>query len=164
MSLTLTKLDEDVWGKTRVLTYKIKLDNSYPTNGYKASLGFSASKFGLQTILGVHVIGIDGGASGVVAVVFDYTNVALMAFRSNVAAHSHDLLLKDAAVADGATTRVNAGANLLGANTGGDLTVAGGGANGGVQASVAAGASMVEVSNTTNLSAVTVRVQVFGKA
>lgn len=46
--------------------------------------------------------------------------------------HTHDLLLKNAAVADGATTRVNAGANLLGANTGGDLTVTGAGANGGV--------------------------------
>lgn len=51
---------------------------------------------------------------------------------SALAAHTHNLLLKDAAVADGATTRVNAGANLLGANTGGDLTVTGGGANGGI--------------------------------
>ncbi len=51
---------------------------------------------------------------------------------SALASHTHDLLLKNAAVADGATTRVNAGANLLGANTGGDLTVTGGGANGGV--------------------------------
>jgi len=52
---------------------------------------------------------------------------------SALAAHSHALLLKNAAVADGATTRVNAGTNLLGANTGSDITVAGGGANGGVQ-------------------------------
>lgn len=50
-----------------------------------------------------------------------------------LAAHSHALLLKDAAVVDGATTRVNAGTNLLGANTGSNITVAGGGANGGVQ-------------------------------
>lgn len=52
---------------------------------------------------------------------------------SALAAHSHALLLKDAAVVDGATTRVNAGTNLLGANTGSNITVAGGGANGGVQ-------------------------------
>lgn len=45
--------------------------------------------------------------------------------------HTHDILFKNAAVADGATTRVNVGANLLGANTGGDLTVVGNGANGG---------------------------------
>lgn len=51
--------------------------------------------------------------------------------------HTHDLLLKNAAVADGATTRVNAGANLLGANTGSDITVTGGGANGGIVAASA---------------------------
>ena len=50
-----------------------------------------------------------------------------------LAAHSHAMLYKNAAVADGATTRVNVGTNLLGANTGSDITVAGGGANGGVQ-------------------------------
>ncbi len=46
--------------------------------------------------------------------------------------HTHDLLLKNAAVADSATTAVNAGTNLLGANTGSDITVAGAGANGGI--------------------------------
>lgn len=47
--------------------------------------------------------------------------------------HSHSLFLKEAAVADGATTRVNAGTNLLGANTGSDITIAGGAAtNGGI--------------------------------
>ena len=50
-----------------------------------------------------------------------------------LAAHSHALLLKNTAMTDGATTRVNGGTNLLGANTGSDITVAGGGANGGVQ-------------------------------
>lgn len=53
---------------------------------------------------------------------------------SALGTHTHSLLLKNAAVADGATTRVNAGTNLLGANTGSDITVAGGGANGGVVA------------------------------
>lgn len=56
---------------------------------------------------------------------------------SALATHTHDLLLKNAAVADGATTRVNAGANLLGANTGSDITVTGSGANGGVVATSA---------------------------
>lgn len=56
---------------------------------------------------------------------------------SALATHTHDLLLKNAAVADGATTRVNAGANLLGANTGGDLTITGSGANGGIVAASA---------------------------
>lgn len=46
--------------------------------------------------------------------------------------HTHNLTLKNAAVSDGATTRVNAGSNLLGANTGSDITITGAGANGGV--------------------------------
>lgn len=61
------------------------------------------------------------------------TNSAPTFTGSALGNHAHDLLLKNAAVSDGATTRVNAGANLLGANTGGDLTVTGAGANGGVQ-------------------------------
>lgn len=56
---------------------------------------------------------------------------------SALGTHTHDLFLKDAAVADGATTRVNAGTNLLGANTGSDITVAGSGANGGIVAASA---------------------------
>lgn len=68
--------------------------------------------------------------------------------------HTHDLLLKNAAVADGATTRVNAGANLLGANTGGDLTVTGGGANGGVVlASAGTPAGTVSAPTFTSTSA-----------
>lgn len=51
---------------------------------------------------------------------------------SALANHTHSLTLKNAAVADGATTRVNAGTNLLGANTGSDITIAGAGANGGI--------------------------------
>lgn len=56
---------------------------------------------------------------------------------SALGTHTHDLLLKNAAVSDGATTRVNAGANLLGANTGSDITVTGSGANGGIVAASA---------------------------
>lgn len=44
---------------------------------------------------------------------------------SAAGSHTHDLFLKDGDVADGTTTRVNAGDDLLGANTGGDLTVHG---------------------------------------
>ncbi len=51
--------------------------------------------------------------------------------------HTHNLLLKNAAVADSAGARVNAGTNLLGANTGSDITVAGSGANGGIVAASA---------------------------
>lgn len=61
---------------------------------------------------------------------YDRANSKLLLYQT--ASHSHPLSLKNAAVADGATTRVNAGANLLGANTGSDISIAGGGANGGV--------------------------------
>lgn len=60
------------------------------------------------------------------------TNSAPTFTGSALGNHTHNLTLKNAAVSDGATTRVNAGTNLLGANTGSDLTVAGAGANGGV--------------------------------
>jgi hypothetical protein len=163
MALTFTKIDEDVWGKTTVKVYNILLDSSYPTNGYKASLGFAARAFGLSKILGMQLIGLNAAASVVVHLAFDYTNTALMAFRANLPAHSHPLTLKNAAVADGATTRVNAGTNLLGANTGGDLTIAGAGANGGVQNSTAVQVPLVEVSNAVDLSAVTARFLIFGR-
>lgn len=74
---------------------------------------------------------------------------------SALATHSHILNLKNAAVSDGATTRVNAGTNLLGANTGSDIAVAGGGANGGI-AAVTAGtpAGTISAPTFTDSSAV----------
>lgn len=62
---------------------------------------------------------------------------ALTFTGSALGTHTHNLLLKNAAVSDGATTRVNAGSNLLGANTGSDITVTGSGANGGIVAASA---------------------------
>lgn len=68
--------------------------------------------------------------------------------------HTHTLNLKDAAVADGATTRVNAGTNLLGANTGSDITVAGAGANGGIaNASAGTPAGTISALTFTNTTA-----------
>lgn len=83
------------------------------------------------TMIGTSDVGTYGGAWMVVQFMAPaFTGSAL-------GTHTHDLLLKNAAVADGATTRVNAGANLLGANTGGDLTITGSGANGGIVAASA---------------------------
>lgn len=73
---------------------------------------------------------------------------------SALGTHTHDLLLKNAAVADGATTRVNAGTNLLGANTGSDITVTGSGANGGiVAASAGTPAGTINAQTFTSTSA-----------
>ena len=162
LTFTLVKGSEVEAGRVRQRTYDITLDASYPTGGE----AISGKDVGLLTIYGMADIGGNATAGGY-KFHWDTTNSKLMVFTtggSTIAAHSHDLLLKDAAVADGATTRVNAGTNLLGANTGGDLTVAGGGANGGVQnasLSITGGAAS-EVANATDLSTLTVRVTVTG--
>lgn len=67
-------------------------------------------------------------------------------------AHTHDILLKNAAVADGASARVNAGANLLGANTGSDLTITGAGANGGVVNATAVNANATATNQAATIS------------
>lgn len=92
---------------------------------------------------------------------FDKTNKKLTATYTGGVAHSHSLTLKNAAVADGATTRVNAGTNLLGGNTGSDITVAGGGANGGVAAATPGAATQTQPS-TVAIAAQTLKVQVIG--
>lgn len=85
----------------------------------------------------------------------------LVILQAPAQSHNHDILLKNAAVADGATTRINAGANLLGANTGGDLTVTGGGANGGIVTKTLAASALVEP-NTVAIAAQSIHVQVIG--
>ena len=92
---------------------------------------------------------------------YDRANEKLVAIQSPVRTHTHDLLLKNAAVADGASARVNAGANLLGANTGGDLTVTGGGANGGVVSTTLAAAAGSQPS-TVAIAAQTLYCEVVG--
>lgn len=98
---------------------------------------------------------------------YDKTNKKLVAIQGaagSTATHTHDLLLKNAAVADGATTRVNAGANLLGANTGSDVTVTGGGANGGVvlAAALTIAAAAGSQPSTVAIAAQTLKCEIIG--
>ena len=87
------------------------------------------------------------------AVTVSGTVGALTFTGSALGNHTHNLTLKNAAVSDGATTRVNAGTNLLGANTGSDITVAGAGANGGVaNASAGTPAGTINTPAFTNTS------------
>lgn len=73
---------------------------------------------------------------------------------SALANHTHTLNLKNAAVTDDASTRVNAGTNLLGANTGSDITIAGAGANGGIaNASAGTPAGTVQQATFTGTAA-----------
>lgn len=132
--------------------------STYPSGGIPFVLG----KLGLRTYISSLEIN-DTGSSGY-QFVPDLTNNKIRMFQgSGLSAHSHALLLKNAAVADGATTRVNAGTNLLGANTGSDITVAGGAANGGVQ-SVAAGTAAVlpELGTGVAPAAQTIQIMVIG--
>lgn len=92
---------------------------------------------------------------------YDRVNMKLTATQAPVQTHTHNLLLKNAAVADGASARVNAGANLLGANTGSDLTVTGGGANGGVVSTTLAAAGLSQIS-TIAIAAQTLKCEVVG--
>jgi hypothetical protein len=108
---------------------------TYPSGGIPITKG----KLNCPNVI-ESLVFYDTAASGYVWS-YDVANEKIVAVQNaavsghtHTVAHTHDLLLKNAAVADGATTRVNAGANLLGANTGGDLTVTGSGANGGVVA------------------------------
>lgn len=125
---------------------------TYPTGGIPLIIG----KLGMRAHLDSLVIDDDGGTGYVF--VPDLTNLKLKLLESG--AHTHDLLLKNAAVADGATTRVNAGANLLGANTGSDITVAGAGANGGLKNSTPA--VLAEAANTVAPAAQSIRVTAIG--
>lgn len=82
-----------------------------------------------------------------------------------IAAHTHALHLNNADVADGATTRINAGTNLLGANTGSDIAIAGvvdtSGAGGIVQAAAVAKAVMAEFTSAPDASS-TIVLEVVG--
>lgn len=168
MALTFAPVNNAVGtpGTFRETVYDVTLDSSYPTGGE----AISGKDVGLFSIYGLEAIGVStvAGTAPTTGYTFqwDFKNGKLQVFSSggSVGAHSHSLLLKNAAVVDGATTRVNAGTNLLGANTGSDITVAGGGANGGVQAATPTftPAANAEVANGTDLSTIVIRVRVAG--
>lgn len=128
---------------------------TYPAGGIPISI----SALGCPNVVESLVV-YDKGTSGY-AWTYDRTNKKLVAIQAPVQTHTHDILLKNAAVADGATTRVNAGANLLGANTGGDLTVTGGGANGGVVSTTLAAAAGSQPS-TVAIAAQTLKCELIG--
>lgn len=158
-------------------------DSSYPTNGEAFDLGSWLERGTLAVSMAPsagYVFSYDLANEKIkaylTATVTPAGTVAAPTFTgSALAAHAHALHLNEGDVADGATTRVNAGANLLGANTGGDLAIAGvadtSGAGGivNITAGTPAGtnsaptftgsattaAALAEVANATNLSSVT---------
>lgn len=114
---------------------------TYPSGGVPVLMGMLGFAYNLNSFIIESTSGIGYFPQ------YNYANVSIQLFQApGVPAHNHPLLLKDGAVVDGATTRANAGTNLLGANTGSNITVAGGGANGGIQNNTAgADGALVEL-------------------
>lgn len=191
---TLVPDSRDAWGKHNTESYDITLDTSYPTGGYS----IPASSLGWSEITEV-IFGGESGSTKGYHPVWDTANKKLMLFRAAGAtpagtvaaptftgdamtAHRHTLFLNNAEVADGATTRVNAGTNVLGANTGSDISVAGvadASGHGGIvdvtagtptgtnsapafTGTAIAASNLVQVSNAVNVSAVTIRARFVG--
>lgn len=123
-------------GNKRKVVCKVVFGNgalTYPANGVPMP---AATSFGMYRNLDTLSILDQSNADGIVWK-WDYANKKLRGYYSAatttgaavfsgsaLAAHGHVLHLNDADVGDGATTRVNAGTNLLGANTGADLEIA----------------------------------------
>ena len=91
--------------------------NTYPTGGITIISG----NCGCPNTIESMVIA-DQGTSGY-TINYNATTGKLQLYTG--ATHNHPLYLHNADVSDGATTRVNAGTNLLGANTGASIVVAG---------------------------------------
>jgi hypothetical protein len=130
--------------KGRMVLGGISLDNSYPAGGYTvvpAAFGFDVSIFGMFFQIPA------------LNVTYNLSTGKIQAW-AGLPAHTHTLILVDAAKLDVDISRVNAGTNLLGANTGGDLTIAGAGAAGGIPTSTATDAGTA-IGTGQNLAAYT---------
>lgn len=148
---------------------------TYPTNGVPLING------NLACPVHVHSVSIDDTGASLYIPSWDKTHATIRMLQSaagsahvhSVPSHTHDLFFNNLDVVDGATTRVNVGANLMGANTGTDITVAGvqnNAAGGGIIA-VAAGTSgsnnsaagtLVELTTAAAPAAQTYKVTVIG--
>jgi len=191
MAITVSGLKRYSLGSALMNTGQLAFDSSYLSGGEP----LSARKLGLHQVKSMEISPVDGYVFS-----YDYTNAAVLVYRasgftpagtlstptftgSEMAMHTHSLFLSNADVVDGATTRVNAGQDLLGANTGDDLLIAGvpdGNSHGGIiqitagtpagtvsaptfTGSAVAAGPLVEVTNGTNLSGLAgVRFRVIG--
>lgn len=131
---------------------------TYATGGVPFSTGACGCPNTIESL-----IVADAGTSGYQFNYISSTN-KLQIFVA--AAHNHSLLLKNAAQADGATTRVNAAAsNALGANTGADVIIAGvastTAANGGIVTATPA-LSWAELANGSAPAALSLIAEIIG--
>lgn len=142
-ALTITVQQRHVLGSVRYLTANVQFSTSYATGG---DTGLTAAALGLDFI---DLVQFDQPAGFTLA--YDYSNGNVLARRSAV--HDHALHFNNADVLDAAGPRVNIGTNLMGANTGADIAVAGVADTTGVGGIVrAAQVALAEPAATTNLS------------
>src|ERR1041385_753245 len=129
---------------------------TYPAGGIPLLIG----RLGCPTIVESMVI-VDAGTSGY-RFQYDQDQNKLVMLQAPAQTHTHDLFLRDNVIgADTVTTKVGAAANKLGANTGANLTITGGGANGGIISTTLAAAALSEASAVA-IAAQTLEVEVIG--
>lgn len=179
MALTYKFVEDSVIGNWEARIWNITLD-TYVTGGFliapsRVILG--------KTILGIWDLGCNGATSASVVPYWDYVAGKLMCFRAGVpvgtvaaptftgVAHAHDMVFK----ANAAANAVTMAANSLRNATAGDLTVAGAGADGGIQNTTAtgtnsapaftgtAGQALAQVANGVSLAALTLRICFIGR-
>lgn len=146
-ALTFTVNERGVLGNLRWLSVDVGFSTSYATGG---DTGMTAAALGWDRII---LVLFDQPAGFTVS--YDYSNGQVLARRSAI--HTHALHFNNADVVDAAGPRVNVGANLMGANTGADIAVAGVADTTGVGGIVQiAQAALAQPAATTNLSATVV--------
>ena len=128
---------------------------TYPANGIPLSKG----KMGCPTVIESLIV-VDQGTSGY-KFQYDQSAEKLVVVQAPVQTHAHDLFIRDNTIADGATTRINAGTNALSANTGANITVAGNTTTGGILNATLAAAALSEATGVA-LAAQTIEVEVVG--
>lgn len=116
-------------------------------------------KLGCPTVIESLVI-VDQGTSGY-HFQYDQSEEKLVVLNTASSTHAHDLFIRDNTIADGATTRINAGANALSANTGANITVTGNTTTGGILNATVSSSTRSQVSGTA-IAAQTIEVEVIG--
>lgn len=128
-----------------------------PADGIPISKG----KLGCPNVIESLIV-VDQGTSGY-HFQYDQSAEKLVVMQAPAQTHSHILFLRDnaAAAAELNTKAVYAATNALGANTGTNISIAGGLATGGVNSTTLAAAALAEAS-TVAIAAQTIEVEVIG--
>jgi len=105
----------------KVINFTVAFGDSaltYPANG----IPLSSAKLGVPNSIIALVIDSPASGDGILYK-YDKANNKIRLYRAP--SHTHSLHLNQADVVDSAGSRVNAGTNLLGSNTGADIAIAG---------------------------------------